>query len=100
MRILYGIENNYLDITEKVFNNLNFNINIEDKIIGIRGLSGKGKSTLMKLLLKIYPYEGSILIDGVDIKNICTKYLRENILYIDQSANLFDRKIIDNIFYH
>ena len=95
----YDIQGKKSIETEKVFNNLNFNINIEDKIIGIRGLSGKGKSTLMKLLLKIYPYEGSILIDGVDIKNICTKYLRENILYIDQSANLFDRKIIDNIFY-
>ena len=92
-------KNNKNNKTEKIFNNFNLKIDIEDKIIGIIGISSKGKSTLSKLMLKIYPYEGSILIDNINIQNICTKYLRKNIIYVDQSGNLFDRKIIDNIFY-
>ena len=83
----------------KLFNNLNLKINLENKIIGLTGLSGNGKSTIIKLLLKLYPYEGDILIDGINIKDINTEYLRQNILYVDQSANLFDKKIIENINY-
>jgi ABC-type bacteriocin/lantibiotic exporter with double-glycine peptidase domain len=83
----------------KLFDNLNIKINIKNKIIGLTGLSGNGKSTLIKLLLKLYPYEGTILIDNIDVKNIDTNYLRKKIIYIDQSSNLFDKKIIENINY-
>lgn len=70
------------------------------KIIGVTGLSGRGKSTLMKLLLKIYkPKKGHIYIDGVDIDNIDPEYIRQNITYVNQTGKLFDRKIIDNIMY-
>jgi ABC-type multidrug transport system fused ATPase/permease subunit len=95
----YDIEDIKLENLKIIFNNFNLKLNIENKIIGIHSLSGKGKSTLMKLLLKIYLYEGSILIDDVNIDKIDKQYLRENIIYVDQSANLFDRKIIANIFY-
>ena len=83
----------------KLFNNLNLKITTENKIIGLTGLSGNGKSTIIKLLLKLYPYEGTILIDGINVKEIDTNYLRKSILYVDQSANLFDKKIIENINY-
>ena len=83
----------------KLFNNLNLKINTENKIIGLTGLSGNGKSTIIKLLLKLYPYEGTILIDGINVKEIDTNYLRKSILYVDQSSNLFDKKIIENINY-
>ena len=89
----------YESESDKLFDNLNLKINIENKIIGLTGLSGNGKSTIIKLLLKLYPYEGDILIDGINIKDINTDFLRKNILYIDQTANLFDKKIIDNINY-
>ena len=89
----------YESESDKLFDNLNLKINIENKIIGLTGLSGNGKSTIIKLLLKLYPYEGDIFIDGINIKDIDVEYLRKNILYIDQAANLFDKKIIDNINY-
>jgi len=82
-----------------IFNNLNLEINVEDKIIGIIGDSGFGKSTLMKILIKLYKYDGSILINDVDIKFIDTKILREKITYVNQSSKLFDKKIIKNITY-
>ena len=95
----YDIEDIKLENLKIIFNNFNLKLNIENKIIGIHSLSGNGKSTLMKLLLKVYKYEGSILIDDININKIDKQYLRKNIIYVDQSANLFDRKIIANIFY-
>ena len=86
----------YNDIN--IFNNFNLNINT-DKIIGITGISGKGKSTLMKLLIKMYQCEGNIYIDSVNTKNIDTDYIRKNIIYVNQNAKLFDNYVIENIFY-
>ena len=86
----------YNDIN--IFNNFNLNINT-NKIIGITGISGKGKSTLMKLLINMYQYEGNIYIDDINTKNIETNYIRKNIIYVNQNAKLFDDYIIDNIFY-
>jgi len=69
-------------------------------IIGLTGDSGKGKSTVMKILLKMsVPNEGSVLIDGVDIKDISPDYIRKNITYVSQNGKLFDRAILENIMY-
>jgi ABC-type bacteriocin/lantibiotic exporter with double-glycine peptidase domain len=84
---------------KQIFNNFNKKINIDNKIIGLIGLSGNGKSTFAKLLIKMYKYEGTILIDNIDIKNINTEYLRKNIIYVNQNAKLFDKTIIRNIIY-
>jgi len=89
----------YNSDSPKIFDNFNLKININNRVIGLTGLSGNGKSTITKLLLKVYKYHGSILIDDVNIDNIDTTYLRKNIIYVDQSSNLFDRKIIENIHY-
>ena len=70
------------------------------KIIGITGESGKGKSTITKLLLKMYvPEKGSILIDNVDIQSIEPDYLRDNITYINQNTRLFDKTVLENVLY-
>ena len=82
-----------------IFNNLNLEINVEDKIIGIVGDSGFGKSTLMKLLIKLYKYDGNILINDIDIQKIDTRILRKKINYVNQNSKLFDKKIIKNITY-
>lgn len=70
------------------------------KTIGITGISGRGKSTLVRLLLKLhYPNSGEILIDGEPIQSIDADYIRHNIVYVNQTGKLFDRKVIENIMY-
>uniref|UniRef100_A0A6C0B695 ABC transporter domain-containing protein n=1 Tax=viral metagenome TaxID=1070528 RepID=A0A6C0B695_9ZZZZ len=83
-----------------VFDRFNIDLDTKDKIIGITGISGKGKSTLVKLLVKLYrPLDGSIYIDKVNINDIDPNYLRKNITYVNQNSKLFDIRIIDNILY-
>lgn len=84
---------------KQIFDKWNSTILLNKKIIGITGISGKGKSTFAKLLLKMYPYEGNIYIDGVNIKEIDADYVRKNIVYVNQNAKLFDKKIFENMMY-
>ena len=52
------------------------------------------------MILKYYePFEGRILIDGVDIKNVNTRWLRKQCGLVSQEFNLFDGTIADNITY-
>lgn len=68
--------------------------------VGLVGPSGAGKSTLVNLLLRFSDTtEGSILIDGQDIKNITQSSLRNNIAYVPQEPMLFHRSIKENIIY-
>ena len=83
-----------------IFKDKDFTMNSKNKIIGITGLSGNGKSTFAKLLLKMYhPSSGIILVDGQNLEEVDTDYIRENITYVNQSSKLFDKKIIENILY-
>jgi subfamily B ATP-binding cassette protein HlyB/CyaB len=83
-----------------IFENLNLHVKTQDKIIGVTGLSGKGKSTFAKLLIKMYqPSEGAIYIDGVDIKSVDPHYIRKNITYVNQNSKLFDKVVVDNMLY-
>jgi ABC-type bacteriocin/lantibiotic exporter with double-glycine peptidase domain len=83
-----------------VFKDFNIKLNIHNKIIGIVGLSGNGKSTFAKLVIKMYkPTSGNIYIDGVNIQDVDGKYIRSQIVYVNQNSKLFDRKIIENILY-
>jgi ABC-type bacteriocin/lantibiotic exporter with double-glycine peptidase domain len=83
-----------------VLKNFNMELNLNNKIIGFTGVSGRGKTTLMKLVLKMYKnYEGEIYIDDVNIRDIDPDYLRKNIIYVNQNSKLFDRLIIENIMY-
>lgn len=90
----------YKQTDEYMFKSLNLTIESDHNIVGITGLSGRGKSTLMKLLLKMHSCEkGSILVDGVDIKSIDPMYIRKKVVYVNQSSKLFDRKIVENMMY-
>jgi len=89
----------YYSADKEIFNNLNLTLNLQD-IILIKGESGKGKSTLAKLLIKMYNnYTGNIYIDDININNIDNDYIRENISYVNQNSKLFDKDIIHNLYF-
>ena len=71
-----------------------------NKITAIVGDSGSGKSTITKLLLRLYdPTSGIIKIDGHDIRNFDRSYLRECIGIVNQNPILFNKSIAYNIGY-
>jgi ABC-type multidrug transport system fused ATPase/permease subunit len=64
------------------------------------GLSGAGKSTIINLLDKFYePTTGAIYLDGVDLREYNTEFLRENIGLVLQKNHIFKGSIADNIRY-
>ncbi len=68
-----------------------------NKKIAVVGKSGNGKSTIFNLLLRYFDSTmGSILIDGIDIRELSEESLRKNISIIRQSPYLFNESIIDN----
>ena len=81
----------------KALDNINLNIN-KNKKYAIVGESGSGKSTLIKLLMRYYnDYEGNILIDNNNLKNIYSSDLYKNISMIQQNVFMFDDTIKENI---
>ena len=71
-----------------------------NKITALVGLSGAGKSTLISLLDKFYePQNGTIQLDGIDIQQIDTQYLRDHIGLVLQKNHIFQGSIFENIRY-
>ena len=75
-----------------------FNLKLEpNKKIAIVGKSGQGKSTMFNLLTRVFDVnEGSITLDGVDIRDLTEKDLRKNISIIRQEPFIFNRTIKEN----
>ena len=68
------------------------------KITGIHGASGSGKSTLLKLLMRFWDVnQGSISVDGEDVRKIQTRHLRDMESYVTQETHLFHDSIANNI---
>lgn len=81
----------------KALYNINLKIN-KNKKYAIVGESGSGKSTLIKLIMRYYSdYEGKIIIDDNDLKNIYSSDLYKNISMIQQNVFMFDDSIKENI---
>jgi ATP-binding cassette subfamily B protein len=69
-------------------------------ITAIVGESGAGKTTLVRLLLKLYPLqEGAILLDGMDIRDIDTESLRRLVGVVPQEVQLFHGTVLENVAY-
>ncbi len=69
-------------------------------MVALIGRSGSGKSTLMSLLQRLYdPRDGSILLDGTDIREIAQHNLRTHIAVVPQEVELFSRTILENVAY-
>lgn len=82
---------------KKALDNVSFSISTGEHV-GIVGTNGAGKSTIAKLLCRLYtPQEGRILIDGVDIRKISENEYRNYIAVLFQDFQLLPVKIIENI---
>lgn len=82
---------------EKVLSGLDFTIEA-GQTIGLIGATGSGKSTLMYLIPRFYDVQvGSILIDGIDVRDWDLKSLRRAVGLVAQHPALFNRSIRDNI---
>lgn len=87
------------DRSKKVVDNVSFTLNPGD-IVGIVGTTGSGKSTLINLLMRFYDdYEGEILVDDINIKDIDMKYYRDQIGYVQQEPLMFKDTVFNNIAY-
>ena len=87
----------YPESKEDVLKDININVK-QGRSLGIIGVIGSGKTTLMNLLLKLYEVpKNTIFIGGEDINNIETDTIRHNICYITQDNFLFSSSLKENI---
>ena len=92
-----GLSFRYRPEAADVLRDINLDISAGE-VLGIVGPSGSGKSTLTKLMQRLYrPERGQILLDGVDIGQVDTAWLRRQIGVVLQENVLFNRSIHENI---
>lgn len=82
---------------QKVIENLNFSVKVNE-VVGIKGVSGSGKSTFLKLLLRFWERDnGDILYNGESIDNINTSSLKDNVVMVSQYTYIFNDTIKNNL---
>lgn len=80
-----------------VLDNLNLKISA-GQTVALVGTTGAGKSTIAKLISRFYdPTQGQVLLDGIDLKSVSSKELRQAIVMVTQEAYLFSGSVADNI---
>ncbi len=95
---LNGVDFTYSNGTQALFD-VSMHIN-SGKITALVGLSGAGKSTIVNLLDKFYrPQRGVISLDGVDLADWDTQWLRDHVGLVLQKNHIFDGTIEENIKY-
>lgn len=89
----------YDENSEKVLDNINFKSG-PGETTAIIGGTGSGKSTLVKLIPRLFEVnEGEVLVDGINVKDMDLKVLRDKIGYVPQKSVLFTGSIKENIVY-
>ncbi len=89
----------YPSRNEYTLKNISFELN-KGETLGIVGASGSGKSTIVKLLSRLYDVDkGSICIDGKNVKDITIHSLRNSLAYVSQETYLFSGSLRENITY-
>ena len=81
-----------------VLNGISFRLEA-GQAVALIGPTGSGKTSLVNLLPRFYEYQGSITIDGVELREYPRRYLREQIGIVQQEPFLFSRTIRENITY-
>ncbi|KAF5287389.1 hypothetical protein FQA39_LY15927 [Lamprigera yunnana] len=92
-------KNVYLKYTknqENVLKNICFKIGPKEKI-AVVGRTGAGKTSLLSTLFRMYDFEGTIMVDGIDITSITINHLRSKISIIPQDPVLFSGTIRSNL---
>lgn len=85
------------DTNAPVLKDVSFNIE-KGKILGVLGRTGSGKTTLARLIVRLYDAKiGEIFLNDRDIKSIPIEELRKNVAYVTQDVQLFNATIRDNI---
>lgn len=96
---LLGVSFRYDGSSPWVLRNVNLYVR-PGETVALVGASGGGKTTLAKLLLRLYdPIYGNIIIDGQDIRNLSLKSLRKQVAIVPQETTLFTGTVAENIAY-
>ncbi len=94
---LEAVDFSYAEDKAIVLHNLNLNIR-QNEIVGLVGESGRGKSTILKLLLRFWePNSGEVKIGGHNLKEVNTESIYKNINYMTQTTNLFAGTLRSNL---
>ena len=89
----------YTDGKYDVLKNVSFHVK-PGQAVALLGSTGSGKTSLVNLLPRFHEYTGgSILLDGVELKDYPREYLRQQIGIVEQEPFLFSRSIRENITY-
>jgi ATP-binding cassette subfamily C protein LapB len=87
----------YPNDDREVLRNISFKINPGERV-AILGRNGSGKTTLEKMVAGLYePTEGTVLVDGIDVRQLDPAELRRNIGFVSQDVNLFYGTLRENI---
>jgi len=98
-KILDKDKNKPPDDSDFVLKNISFVIK-KGMTLGLTGLTGSGKSSLVNLVLRLYDAtSGEVLIDGINVKDISLELLRSSIGFVTQEPFLFSKSIRDNIIF-
>ncbi|MCS7171732.1 MAG: ABC transporter ATP-binding protein/permease [Aquificaceae bacterium] len=82
--------------TQELLRGVNLSIRKGEKL-GIMGDTGSGKSTLLRVLAGLLPYEGSVKLDGVELKDIRKEDLREKFLFLSQEPFVCPGTVRENL---
>lgn len=85
--------------TSRVLHDITFRVE-PGQVVALMGPTGSGKTTLVNLLPRFYEYtQGSLTLDGIELKEYPRRYLRQQIGIVEQEPFLFSRTIRENITY-
>ena len=87
----------YPGTQNKVLKNINFEVS-EGQTVAIVGTTGSGKTTLTKLISRLYDVDqGRILVDDIDVRSLSLQSLRDQVAFIEQDIFIFSDSLLDNI---